>query len=937
MPDHPLQAELHRLVQDEPGVFAWIQESCLDGIRLWNLEQQDEEWVSPQFTALLGHQAHEVPDRHDWWQQHIAPEDRSAMQEALRAQLEDDIPCDLVVRFLHRSGGTLWVRCRGLTIRDQHGAPTRLLMVHSDATAMLQSSSAAEEARRLAREKDTVLARTQEQLEYALRGANLGLWDWAITSGGEVLSDTWLDLLGMDRRQATGSVRDWMDRIHPDDRGEVETRLQAHFSGEQERFEAHYRMHHEDGTWHWMESNGQVVERDAEGEPQRMVGIMSDISPRMAIEDALRDAKEKAEQATRAKSEFLATMSHEIRTPLNGVLGMTEVLLKTSLRDEQRDYTETIRTSGQLLLTVINDILDFAKVEAGKLELNHGAFDPRSLLDEVVALFSAEARRKRLELAAMVAPDVAPALLGDETRVRQLLIHLLSKATKFTERGDISIRIDHESRPGGRDGVRLSVKDTGIGMSPTVQRAIFKPFVQAETSTTRRFGGTGLGLSIIERLIVLMGGSIGVESEEGTGTTMTVWLPLEGTALIPTLQRDLSLLQGKRILHADDNPVNRQVLQELAQSWGVEVITCEDAIHALRHLRRPDQRFDCLVTDLHMPDIDGLMLARLMVSDPSIPKTPIVIFTSVTTATVYQQAQSLGICGVITKPIRQGKLLEALLHAFGAPDFPRPDANPQRAAPHVARALLAEDNEINQRLLELQLKELIGELVIVEDGMMAVERARNGDFDLILMDCQMPVMDGYAACLAIRAEEEADGRRPTPIIALTANVMPGDRQRCLDVGMDDYLSKPVRSEELYRVVRKWAPDSEDSGEQASADRPASSAAIEVLQQSVGDRGLRELVSVSIRTFGRLRAAAQTAVESTDLQALARATHSVKGAAAGLGLGDLAAKSHALNLAARESRDEECRRLIEDWDASIENGIDLLTSLQRDPSGMLRDD
>lgn len=928
MGEHYLERELRSLLRDDPSVFDWFEASCLDGLWFCDLENQDqEEWLSPTFKALFGYTDDEVPNAREWRQANIFPEDLSTVEAALRDHLETGAPFDQIVRYRHRDGHPVWVRCRGRAVRDAAGKPTRMLCGHTDVSELMAD-------RDRAADKDQALARSYEQLELAVSGADLGLWDWNILEDTKVLSDTWLALLGLTRDELTGTSLDWSLRVHPQDMIELKQRLDDHFRSGEPRFQARYRMRHADGEWRWMMSNGAVVEYDAKGQARRMVGIMRDVSHEVAIENELRLAASQAEAAARAKSDFLATMSHEISTPLNGVLGMTEVLLKCPLKGAAREYAQTIHHSGEMLLTVINDVLDFAKAEAGKLVLEKEPFDPRALVDDTITLFSADVSKRGIELSALVDAQVPGALAGDETRLRQILNNLLSNALKFTERGEIEVNLLPQ-RVGGRPGIELTVSDTGIGMSPMVQENIFSAFIQGESSTTRRYGGTGLGLAIVHRLVELMGGEITVESREGFGTTMRVRLPMDSTPQVPTQHRDTSLLQGKLVLHVDDNPVNLRIVSELCSSWGIEVTSCADSIQALRQLRSKSKAWDCLISDLQMPDIDGMMLLNLIQGDPDIPELPVILLSSGSSITDRHQARSFGFAALVTKPIRQAKLLAALLSVFSTDGRLEPeedeDDGPQR--PHVGRLLVVEDNEVNRQLISLQLVEMVDELVTACDGMEALARVTTESFDLIIMDCQMPNMDGFAATRAIRAHERDRKLRPTPIVALTANIMPGYRERCTQAGMDDFLTKPTKLTELHEVLFRWCGGGPPQGDPRSKPSTWSSqtlAAFQLLQRSVGTTGLRELINVSLKAFARLRATMEQAMAKGDLKRIGLEANSVKGSAAGLGLTQLAELSGRLQASADAGDIRRCRGLLGDWLQAIDHGRELLEEMAGEP-------
>jgi len=560
-----------------------------------------------------------------------------------------------------------------------------------------------------------------------------------------------------------------------------------------------------------------IRERDRElGENQRRLADRSSrlVEANEKLKHAVREnaeARKAAEAANRAKSDFLARMSHEVRTPMNGVIGMLELLGRTRLTRDQLHYLSAIDRSAETLLAIINDILDFSKIEAGRLVLDKTSVRIRETVEETAELLSSRAHANNVELVYDIPPEADLVVEADGIRLRQVLMNLVGNACKFTRDGDVVVQVSHAGREGSKHRLRFEIRDTGIGVSPEHLETIFDSFSQEDGSTTRRYGGTGLGLAICRELVNLMEGEIGVESRPGEGSTFWFEIP------VPLVQddglvRSLDELAGRHVLIVDDNETNRDMLTTLVGRWGmssVAVDSADGALEALRRSRETGESFDIVLLDWHMPDKDGIEFAREIGIDPVFKHLPCVLLSSASVREVVEENDNLPVAAYITKPVRQARLEQCLLHLLVPGESATFTRIPCEIAANNAlgwlRVLLVEDNPINQQVANGMLQSMGCEVEIAANGLEAMQLLESAAFDIVLMDCQMPVMDGYEATATIRANEaDSDGKRQT-VIALTANAMPEDRERCLEAGMDDYLSKPFTMDKLRRMLESWLP------------------------------------------------------------------------------------------------------------------------------------
>jgi PAS domain S-box-containing protein len=698
--------------------------------------------------------------------------------------------------------------------------------------------------------------------------------------------------------------RTYQEITHPDDLAASVDATAALFRGESPNFGLEKRFVHKDGSPVWVQLFVSL-QRDAAGPPAYDIGIIYDITERKRLEEALRQAKEAAEAANRAKDEFLANVSHEIRTPFGAILGMTELVLDTPLTEDQRRCLETARSAANNLLGVINDLLDFAKIEAGKLQLDPADFSLRAAVGDTLRALAVRAHNKGLELIYQVQPEVPDALVGDAGRLRQVLANLAGNAIKFTDEREVVVRVEEASRererpegaatpvahaPGSHEvAVRFSVSDTGIGIPPDKQERIFRAFEQEDTSTTRRYGGTGLGLTIAARLVALMGGTISVESEPGLGSTFafTARFALQPHPAEPAAEPPPVVLRGLPVLIVDDNATNRLILQEWLRDWRMEAEAVGDAaaaLDALWHRAANGRPYALVLLDARMPDRDGLTVAAMIRERAELAATRIILLTSGDRPGGRDRPRELRINAHLLKPVQREELLETIYRVMSRPAGngpttarPAPAQDPAKARVPAApplHVLVAEDNEFSARLMEQLLARRGHRVRLATDGREALALAEEGGFDLLLLDIHMPGLDGFGVVGAIRERERAAGVH-LPVIALTARSRKEDRERCLAAGMDDFLTKPVATADLFAAIGRLVPahgtsrpHQADAGEQRTLLDPAA------VLRACGDdgEGLRRMCQ-DFQTYAPARLAeVGGALRDRDARRLRQAAH-----------------------------------------------------------------
>jgi PAS domain S-box-containing protein len=814
---------------------------------------------------------------------------------------------------------------------------------------------------------DEALRKSQERFQFATCATNDALWDWDLSTNSIWWNESFQKMFGYAAEEVGATIDSWTGRLHPDDIERVSEDIHRLIDSGERNWACEYRFKRADGSYSFVADRGYVV-HDENKKPIRMLGSMMDITERKRFETELAEARDAALKAARLKSEFLANMSHEIRTPMNGVIGMTGLLLGTDLSDQQKQFTQAIESSADTLLRIIDDILDFSKIEAGQLHFETIDFDLRGAVEQSVEGFAERAGVKGIEIASLVYNDIPTALRGDPGRLRQILTNLIGNAIKFTEKGEVTVTVQKHKGSDQRAGLRFEIKDSGIGIAPEVKERLFQPFVQADGSMTRKYGGTGLGLAISKRFAEIMGGEIGVESEPGKGSTFwfTAYFETqpEKTTTAAINQGDLSL-EGVRVLIIDDNETNRQILLYQTGSWGMVGTQANSGAQSLEIMRAAaasGEPYDVAILDLMMPEMNGFELARAIKADPTISGTSLVLLSSYGKRGDGATARGTGIAAYLEKPVRESQLYNGLLAVIaertgGGGHFGGQTTNlitkhslrdsslakcgsPQiksKGKPGKARILVAEDNAINRKVALAQLESLGYATDIVCNGREAVRALEESEYDIILMDCQMPEMDGLEATAEIRNREK--NSKQTTIIAMTAHALKGEREKCLAAGMNDFISKPVKLDALRQMIERWTISSDDKTADDSANQTPfndstinsnPSVDLSVLESFsyLQKPGQPSLIGNLIDLFveDTSRRLSQLRQMSADPDAIKKAAHNVKGAAGNIGA--LRMAELCGNLEQNAAREFEAEKLIAQLEVEFDQVVEVLSSLRK---------
>jgi PAS domain S-box-containing protein len=777
-------------IQEKESLFRIMADGC--PALMWVTNGQGRiEFINRAYQELVGTTLEEVDDLN--WQALLHPDDAAGYLADCDRSVREHAPLRSETRLRSANGEWRWVA----TYAEPRFSPDGEFLGHVGLCPDITERKQAEQALRSSEEMFRQLAENIREVFWIMPPEADGI---------PYVSPAFEQVWGRTRESLYKNPLSWVESIHPDDRERAQLLLLRQMQGEPVLRE--YRIRTPEGLEKWIRDRAFPI-RDQFEKVIRVVGIAEEITEQKRYEQELIHAREAADVANQAKSDFMANMSHEIRTPMNGIIGMTELTLDTELDSTQREYLSAVKYSADALMAVINDILDFSKIEAGKLGLDPVEFSLRDCVGHAMKTLSVRAHEKDLELACSVPPELEDVIVGDSVRLQQVVLNLVGNAIKFTEQGEVVLSIRLEASETDSMTLHFAITDTGIGIPAEKQKIIFDPFTQADTSTTRKYGGTGLGLAITMRLIEMMGGRIWVESEEGKGSTFhfTAHFGKAATGVSTGGRAHPAILENLRVLVVDDNATNRQILEETLEYWRMRPTVAaspEGALALLDQARLAGTAFALLIVDCHMPGTDGFMLVEAIRKSPGWAGLITVMLSSGGQRGDAQRCRELGIAAYLVKPILQSELLEALLGVLGS----RPEAT--GPAPLVAddslyqekrplHILLAEDNLVNQRLAMRMLEKQGHTVAVAGDGVMALAALERGRFDVILMDVQMPSMDGVEATAAIRKEEKATGQH-IPIIAMTAHAMSGDRQRFLASGMDGYISKPVHQKELFEAI-----------------------------------------------------------------------------------------------------------------------------------------
>jgi len=879
------------------------------GDALWEYDSLTQtNWFSPRFVELLRYQQGELPNTLETWQSHLHPEDKEGAVAAFVAHLKSDIPYDIEYRLRTNSGQYRWFRARAKSLRNNGGVAYRT------------SGSITDISERV--EAEDTLRKSEERFRNLVEGFGSGYFFYAHNRDGvfNYVSPSVREMLGYTPDEFMVHFSELLTDTPMNQ--EVE-----HYTGlclQGKKTPAYQlEIRHRDGGIRYL----QVSEVPQYGDANSIIGvegIANDITEQKLSEQQLQTAKEIAEEATRAKSDFLANMSHEIRTPMNAIIGMSHLALQTELNRKQRNYIDKVHRSAESLLGIINDILDFSKIEAGKLDMEATDFRLEDVMDNLANLVGLKAEEGGIELMFRLQPDLPTALIGDPLRLGQILINLGNNAVKFTEAGgEIVVAIDVNEQFDEDVMLHFAVRDSGIGMSAEQQAKLFQSFSQADSSTTRKYGGTGLGLAISKKLTEMMKGDIWVESSEGNGSTFHFTARFRKQQGQFSSRRSLATELGSlKVLVVDDNTTSREILAQMLAGFGLRVDQAGTGETAIAQLEKDDgeEPYELVIMDWKMPGMDGIETTRAIQQERNLTHVPtIIMVTAYGREEAHNVSVDVNLAGFLNKPVTASTLLDSIMLAMGKEierdghtSIRQADAHTAITKLRGAKVLLVEDNEINQELaLELLVSNGIS-VQVAGDGQEALETLENDNFDGILMDCQMPVMDGYVATRQIRKQEKY---KNLPVIAMTANAMAGDREKVLDAGMNDHIAKPINVSGMFNTMAKWIVPSNPFEEVEK--EPVEDSVQEELPELQGIDTLAglEIAQNNVKLYKKLlikfrdsqadfEEQFRAAQRDDDPLAATRCAHTLKGVAANIGAQSLQNVAMELESACKEKADKE---------------------------------
>lgn len=910
--EHKVFAESLKKSEDK---YRNLAENQPIAVTRFNIETNKYEFVNKEFARQTGYNKEEFDNlAPEELRDIIYPDDAAKVMEEYRKWKDEDYKTNLRVsyRIKNKSGQIVWLDTFLYAEYNRDGRVQCINQLCIDITDI--------------KKKEEEYRKTQERYNLAITAIKDGIWDWDLIIDDIFLSKAFLEIIGYEKSEIKDFRKFWFDEVHPDEREELYKALQDHIEGKTDVFVSLHRIKHKKGDWIWVESKGKCF-RDEKGKAYRFLGTLTDISERKRNEEDIINARKEAENALKTKAEFLATMSHEIRTPMNAVIGMSGLLMETELTEEQREFADTIRLSGDHLLTIINDILDFSKIESERLTLEEQPFELSSCVEDVYDLMGPRALAKRLDLLYQIDSQIPHIIVGDITRLRQILGNLVSNAIKFTDFGEVFTSVDLIKRDGDDLLLSFSVKDTGIGIHEEKKKKIFEAFSQADSSTTRRYGGTGLGLAISSKLVELMNGEIWVESDFGKGSTFHFTINVKASKQqITKLYQSghIPEIRNKKILIVDDNKTNRNILVQQAKSWGMAAEAYETGAEVLEILKT-EKIFDLAILDMLMPDMDGLELGQKIKEIKGRESLPMIMLTSVGNLREYKEPANNIFAEYISKPIKKNELFNVLVKVLtnSAISFGREHTenklDKKLAEKLPLKILVAEDNLINQKLAVRLLQQMGYTSDVASNGLEVLEALNRQHYEIVFMDIQMPEMDGLEATKHILKNRKLELR--PKIIAMTANVMQGDREICLEAGMNDYIGKPILIEEVQKALIKWGKEIRAEREMRKMKFSKSFLDMDVVNglKEIGDKGfVDDMVKLYIDQSVDLINSIRENSAKSNFERVFLDTHSLKGSSLNLGAREIAELCRQIETKIKEVDTPGLMYLIKELEKTFEN-------------------